>query len=125
MMLILRAGSPTLRIDGVLHDIADVAVLPQREPFACGLRWTLVFEGPDFAPLVASAQALPRGRPSRADASRLLGELRALLMRYGDGPPRFSLNTIDEIDVGPARVRLAGTCSLIVPEVAGGLSPRV
>ena len=126
----MKGGVPAvLHIDSVLHALADVAVLPQPERFPGGLRLTLVLYGAGPARLLAGlerAWVLPRGRPSPADAERLLRALRTFLLRAGDGVPRFSLNTIDEVDVEPTGLRLGGTCSPIVPDFVGsGQAPRV
>jgi hypothetical protein len=97
--------------------LGDVAVLPQAEPFPGGIRWSLEFTGAEAARLLERAPALAPGRrrPSRAGAAHLLAELRVLLLRAGHSSARFSLSTIDDIEAGPTRVRLGGTCSPIVP----------
>ncbi len=115
----VRDLTAVLRIDGVRHDVGDVAVLPQAEPFPGGLRWSLQVAGPDAARLMRWAEApapvRPSRRPTRAVAARILSQLRALLLRARHGRPRFSLCTIDRVDAGPTWVRLYGTCSPILP----------
>jgi hypothetical protein len=131
-----RVIAADLRIDGVQHELADVAVLPQRDVAPGGLRWSLVIEGEAAARLLGSigpeiparSQSLeaapvpaprplgqPRGRPSSTVAARVLDQLRILLLRSGYGQPLWALNTIDVIDAGPTRLRLEGRCSPIAP----------
>jgi hypothetical protein len=124
-MLTTRGAAPMLRVDGVPCNPGDVAVLPQREPFRGGLRWTLIFEGPRAAELFAGPRAVPSGKPSPAAAARLLDRLRVYLLRSPGGPPRFSLNTIDEVEAGRNGLRLAGTCSPIVPATFAKPTPAV
>lgn len=106
---------PELRIDGVRHDLGDAVVLQQREAFPGSLSWSLQLVGVAAERILAFAPALVSGRPPPAVAARIFAELRIVCLRAARGEPRFALNTIDRVVVGPAHVRLVGGCAPILP----------
>jgi len=111
---------PVLRVDGVRHEPGDATVL-RCEGLSPGfLPWSLHCEGAVAVRILEEVPELASGRPRAALAARLLEQLRVILIRTREGSPRFALSTIDRVEVGPQRVLLTGTCTLIVPA-----SPRV
>jgi hypothetical protein len=112
-----------LRIDGVLHDVRDISVL-RSEALPGGLPFTLVLRG-DSAKHTALGAGISRsGRPTRTQLESLLSALRRVTEHPSLRFPRFSIATINQVEVADNRLQVVGTCSLIVVDAFPSLRRR-
>jgi hypothetical protein len=113
----IPSSLPSLRIDGVAHRLSALAVPNRDDRLPGGLRWSLEL---DMAFIVRALPAAPdvrSGRPSLSFERQLYFLLRKLLGQ--GGRPRFCLATIDRVDVGEKRVRVAGRCAPLFIDALG------
>lgn len=113
-----HANLPSLRIDGVRHELSVITILRRAELLPGGLPWSLEFVEEAAVRLLARSPTLRSGRPSPLLVSQLLVVLRKVL-RPG-GRPHFCVSNIDRLDIGSDRVRLSGRCSPLIIEAFGG-----
>lgn len=102
-----------LRVDGV-----------SRDAYSGTLEWSIELTG-GAARAIARRGGIASGHPSAGVAARLLDELRPLILRMRAARPKFVLCTIDRVDVGQSRLRLAGTCAPLISIAADVLAPPV
>ena len=117
-----RLALPSLRIDGIAHELSVLSVLKQRERIPGGLPWSLDFDETAAARVFGYWPNLKSGEPSPVLERDLFSLLQELL-RF-DGCPRFCVATIDTVLIVQKRVRLAGRCAPMVFDVLdlGGLT---
>lgn len=117
-----RLALPSLRIDGIAHELNVLSVLKQRERIPGGLPWSLDFDEAAAARAFGYWPNLKSGEPSPA-LERELFSLLGQILGF-DGRPRFCVATIDTVLVIQKRVRLAGRCAPMVLDVLdlGGLT---
>lgn len=120
--LALPFPSPSLRIDGVAHELSALSVLNHMERMPGGLPWSLDFDEAAASRVFGVWPKLKPGQPSPALERELFAVLRQLLQF--DGCPRFCVARIDSILIIQKRVRLAGRCTPLVLDVLdlGGLT---
>jgi len=112
-----------LRIDGIHHDLSDIAVV-HTEPLPGGLPFSLLLRGEIARRFLASPSAARSGQPSKLQLEIFLSRLRRVTSNRGPWFPRFSVATIEHIEVGQDKLRLVGTCSLILIDAFTSLSQR-
>ncbi len=108
-----RIPSRALLIDGVAHHVSDIAVL-RSDPLPGGLPFSLSLKGTPATRFLKAVPGLRSGRPRTVIVQRVLVALQRMLRHTSPPFARFSVATITDVEVGPARVRLLGTCSLIL-----------
>lgn len=106
-----RVSPLALHIDGVAHDLGDVAVW-RTDPQPGGLPFSLTLQGAAAERLLEAVPGLRTGRPGFVLVHRILVALQPMLRNTGRRSAGFSVATLTEVTVGPERVRLLGTCSL-------------
>ena len=119
VLLPLYTPPASLRVDGVRHDLGDLAVLEpaRRDAFPGTLPCLLEFAGSVAHLLPGVRDALPGHvlDPGRALTAVWLRALRRMLLRARGVRPRFVLCSIDRVEVPrPNVVRITGKCAPLI-----------
>lgn len=104
-------------IEGIPYRPGALVVLRRSERLPGGLRWTLSVDHEAALRHFARLPELRSGRPSARIEAHLFDALRSLL-RAG-GRAQFCVSSIDAVDIGERRVRLAGRCAPLIADASG------